>query len=69
MNVSIKKIMEGHVRLVNSCVDFSDEIEQVSNVIYSAIQKKAKVFWYGNGGSAADSQHIAAELVSRFKKE
>jgi D-sedoheptulose 7-phosphate isomerase len=27
------------------------------------------VYWYGNGGSAADAQHMSAELVSRFRKE
>ena len=69
MNITIKKNFDEHVQLVNSCVSFSDKIEQISNVIYSAIQNKAKVLWYGNGGSAADSQHMAAELVSRFKKE
>src|SRR6202041_3757027 len=28
-----------------------------------------KVLWFGNGGSAADSQHLAAEFVGRFRRE
>lgn len=33
-----------------------------------AIKKKKKIIFYGNGGSASDSQHLAAELVVRYKK-
>ena len=35
----------------------------------SAIKSGHKLFFCGNGGSAADSQHIAAEFVGRFQKE
>ncbi len=38
-------------------------------VIKDALNKGNKVLICGNGGSAADSQHIAAEIVGRFKKE
>jgi len=34
-----------------------------------SIKKGGKVILFGNGGSASDSQHIAAELVGRFRKE
>jgi len=37
--------------------------------IVSALKNGGKVLIFGNGGSAADSQHMAAELVGRFKKE
>ncbi|MGC8555054.1 MAG: D-sedoheptulose-7-phosphate isomerase, partial [Candidatus Acidulodesulfobacterium sp.] len=43
--------------------------EEISKTIISAYDKGGKVFIAGNGGSAADAQHIAAELVSRFYKE
>ncbi|MCP4649931.1 MAG: D-sedoheptulose 7-phosphate isomerase [PVC group bacterium] len=45
------------------------EIEHTAKTIIKAYKKKKKVLIFGNGGSAADSQHIAAELVGRFKKE
>jgi D-sedoheptulose 7-phosphate isomerase len=35
----------------------------------SAVLDGGKIFWMGNGGSAADSQHLAAELVARFARE
>lgn len=42
------------------------EIEKISNVITNAYKSNKKVLLAGNGGSAADAQHIAAELVSKF---
>lgn len=45
------------------------EIEAVGRVISKSLQQGGTVFWCGNGGSAADSQHLAAELVGRFKKD
>ncbi len=45
------------------------QIEQIAKRIVKTYNKGQKVFIFGNGGSAADSQHIAAELVGRFKKE
>ena len=41
-------------------------IAQVSKVMVESFQKGNKVLLFGNGGSAADSQHIAAEFVGRF---
>jgi len=41
-------------------------IDKISNVCCDAINKGGKVMLAGNGGSAADAQHIAGELVSRF---
>lgn len=41
-------------------------IETIADVIVNAYKNNKKVLLAGNGGSAADAQHIAAELVSRF---
>ena len=45
------------------------QIISAAEVIISAIRSGHKLFLCGNGGSAADSQHIAAEFVGRFQKE
>ena len=45
------------------------QIEQVVKVITTGYKKNKKVLLFGNGGSAADAQHIAAEFVGRFKRE
>lgn len=42
-------------------------IEKVSKACVEAMKNGAKVMFCGNGGSAADSQHLAAELVGRYK--
>jgi len=45
------------------------EISRAAQMIIGAYQNNKKILLCGNGGSAADAQHIAAELVGRFKKE
>ncbi len=45
------------------------EIENIAKEIFDALKKDNKVLIFGNGGSAADAQHMAAELVGRFLKE
>lgn len=41
-------------------------IAQIADEIVRAYRKGNKVVWFGNGGSAADAQHLAAELVGKF---
>lgn len=47
----------------------ASSIEGCGNLICSTLKQGSKVLLCGNGGSAADAQHIAAELVGRFEKE
>jgi len=47
----------------------SSEILKAAHIIRDCIADGGKLLLMGNGGSAADSQHIAAELIGRFKKE
>lgn len=46
-----------------------DRIAAAATAICEAIERGNKVLLFGNGGSAADAQHIAAELVGRFQTE
>lgn len=45
------------------------EVIEITNLILESLKNNGKVIFFGNGGSAADSQHLAAELVGRFKKD
>ena len=45
------------------------QVEQVASVLAAALRTGGKVMLCGNGGSASDSQHIAAELTGRFRKD
>jgi D-sedoheptulose 7-phosphate isomerase len=45
------------------------KIIEIADMIIDCLKKRGKILICGNGGSASDSQHIAAELVGRFQKE
>ncbi len=47
---------------------YASQIEELSKKIATRLKKGGTVYLFGNGGSAADAQHIAAELVGRFSK-
>ena len=49
--------------------DLIDIITEAAQIVIDAYRAGKKVLLIGNGGSAADAQHIAAELVGRFKME
>ena len=46
-----------------------NELKNISKTIIETIKNNNRVYIFGNGGSAADAQHIAAEFVGRFKLE
>jgi len=45
------------------------QIEEAARWMIEALKKGNKILLFGNGGSAADAQHIAAELVGRYQKD
>jgi D-sedoheptulose 7-phosphate isomerase len=59
-SISVKK------RFVN---DNADTIIEVANLIADTFNRGGKLLLFGNGGSATDASHIAAEFVNRFKME
>jgi D-sedoheptulose 7-phosphate isomerase len=59
-----------HIKVAHetmSCMILNLEI--AANMCINSLEKGGKILIFGNGGSAADAQHIAAELVSRYKEE
>ena len=59
-----------HIKTVNNSIDtLSDSIEKAANLCISSLNNNGKILIFGNGGSAADAQHIAAEFVGRYKTE
>lgn len=66
----IKPIIKDHQLSIKKLYEStSSDISTISNAILHCIKKGGKVLWMGNGGSAADSQHLAAEFVGRFQLE
>ena len=49
--------------------NLAEKVETLATKVVEAFKKGNKVILMGNGGSAGDAQHIAAEFVGRFKKE
>lgn len=64
-----EKSLKEHVETVTNLGDLLDKIETLGKILTDTLKKGSKVLLIGNGGSAADCQHIAAELVGRFKNE
>lgn len=65
----INKRLDDHVRVIQSIKKdrcLMDALEKAAQVLVQAFKSKRTLLICGNGGSAADAQHIAAELVSRF---
>ena len=71
MQSIIQKRFEEHLEVTNSVMqsEILVQVERVATAIKAALANGKKVLFCGNGGSAADSQHLAAEFVGRFQKE
>lgn len=48
---------------------YRGQCEAIADAIVKALRRGNKVLWFGNGGSAAEAQHMAAELSGRFLRE
>lgn len=61
--------LQEHLGLFQSLASLTPEIERAAGLISAALRGGRKLMLCGNGGSAADSQHIAAEMTGRFVKD
>jgi len=67
---TIKEEFSSHLETINNVIgSMEKDIETASIIIVQALKNGNKVLLCGNGGSAADAQHIAAELTGRYKSE
>src|SRR5689334_6222679 len=65
----IKDIIKASIDVKQQVMENEDlvaTIEKVVEVIVSSLQNKGRIYFCGNGGSAADAQHLAAEFSGRF---
>ena len=58
-----------HLEVFGKTMEHMDTIQEIAYRCKAALENGNKILFCGNGGSAADSQHLAAELICRFKKE
>ncbi len=69
MNLIGKRCLELQSLLTDFVDNASNSISEVSHVIAGTFKSGNKILICGNGGSAADSQHLAAEFVNSFSKD
>lgn len=65
----IEKAFFESAEIIKKSAALSNEIEETVTVICNCVKSNHRIYLFGNGGSAADAQHIAAELIGRFKME
>jgi D-sedoheptulose 7-phosphate isomerase len=58
-----------HVALASRVGDLLPTLRTVGNRLIAAYRDGGRLFTFGNGGSAADAQHLAAELVGRYQRD
>ena len=72
--LNVRKIFENEINEHISSIDFFlknhfDEFNNFLNLVIKTLKKGNKIILFGNGGSASDAQHIATELVVKYKKK
>ena len=61
--------LEEHQAMIVCLAEQADAIEAAGALLIATLKQGGKILLCGNGGSAADCQHIAAELVVRYEKK
>jgi D-sedoheptulose 7-phosphate isomerase len=63
------KAIAEHLEVVRQVEAQQPVLEAIAVAMASTLRSGGKILWCGNGGSASDSQHLAAEIVGRFRRE
>jgi D-sedoheptulose 7-phosphate isomerase len=69
MKNTIKNEFNAHIQAANSLHDLTNTVSESAQICINCFKNDGKILIFGNGGSAADAQHIAAEMVGRYKVE
>ena len=69
MKNNIEKSFLDSAECIKKSVNLSEMVEKAIKEIINCLERGNKIIIFGNGGSAADAQHIAAEFISKFKKD
>ncbi len=70
MRKVVEKEFNSHLETINSVINnLEDTLVEVSKIAVETLKNGNKILFCGNGGSAADAQHLAAELSGRYKTE
>jgi D-sedoheptulose 7-phosphate isomerase len=68
-NEIINNLLDESVHFILDSKRLTNQLSKIIEIIINAYKNGNKIIIFGNGGSAADSQHFAAELIGRYKTE
>ena len=63
----IERNLAEHREVLEQLHSLEDTIEKTAIMMVDSLKNGKTIFWCGNGGSASDAQHLAGELIGRFK--
>ncbi len=69
VQLDIERAVQAHQQAMVAINTQQTAIQQAAQMVVDCLQHGGKVLWCGNGGSAADAQHMAAELMVRYKAD
>ncbi len=69
MTASLTSALQEHAELFGRLSGLAPSVKKAADLVAAALAGGCKLMLCGNGGSAADSQHLAAELTGRFVKD
>ncbi len=68
-NDKASEIFQDSITVLSASKNLVPEINSAADMITRCFRKGNKLILFGNGGSASDAQHVAAEFIGRFKSE
>jgi D-sedoheptulose 7-phosphate isomerase len=68
-SIMFNRVLDEHLACFKSLAPISGEISSAGRLLTDTIANGKKILICGNGGSASDAQHFAAEIVGRFKQD
>ncbi len=69
MKKTIQRNLAEHQEVLAQLHMLEGSIQQTAVLMVDALKNGKTIFWCGNGGSASDAQHLAGELIGRFKED
>lgn len=69
MQNEIKSMIWESIETKRMCLELMPQIEKATHLVISALENNKKIILAGNGGSASQASHIAAEFIGRYKIE
>lgn len=68
-SIVFDRAIDEHLAVINEIRNQRLVLEKIAQAMSASLHAGGKILWCGNGGSAGESQHLAAEIVGRFRQE